>query len=116
MISILFLATGIPILILGIIMIGLKKVFELEIVKNIFLRIGKKANKIDKKINSLFLQISFFLLIYIIAYPFIFILMIRYAIVNKTSSNEYSNLILIFLPLLLIWLSGFFYLIDRIQN
>lgn len=111
--SILLFSIGLPILILGFFIIGIRRIFETEIIKNFISILGSKINKIDKKINSLIIGFIFFLIMYILVYPIVFILIIRHVIINKTNSKEYANFILIFIPLLLIWFGGLFFLIDN---
>ena len=112
--SILLFFIGLPILILGFFIIGISRIFKTEIIKNFISILDSKVNKIEKKINSFLIGFLFFLIMYILVYPIVFILIIRHVIINKTNSKEYTNFILIFIPLLLIWFSGFFYLIGKI--
>ena len=111
--SILLFSIGLPILILGFFIIGISRIFEIEIIKNFFGVLDIKVNKVEKRINSLLIGFLFFLIMYILVYPIVFILIIRHVIINKTNSKEYANFILIFIPLLLIWFAGLFFLIDK---
>jgi len=110
-ISIILLAIGLPILIMGIIIIGIRRILEIEIIKNFLLRFKneEKINQMierEKKINDFILRFLIFLIMYIVSYPVIFILMIRDLVIkrntpeitNKTRVNFY----VIFIPLLLI--------------
>ena len=107
-------------LIMGIIIIGITKIFEIEIIKNLFSKLNNKANKIDKKINSFLLGFLFFLIMYILSYPVIFILMIRDIVIKRNTpevtNKTYVNFYVIFIPLLLIWFSGFCFLLNYLYG
>ena len=115
-ISIFLLALGVPLLLIGFFMIGISKIFEIEIIKNLFSKLETKVNNVEKKINSFLLGFLFFLVMYIVSYPIIFILMIREIIIKKNTSEItnkiYINFYLVFIPLLLIWFSGFSFLLN----
>ena len=122
-ISIVSLVIGVPMLIIGIFIIGIRKILEIEVIKNFLSKLNSKLSifnsKIEegeKKINEFILWFLIFLMIYIFGYPILFILIIRHLIINKNSpeitGKEKFNTIYIFSPLLLIWFAGFFYLLD----
>tara|TARA_Y100001970_G_scaffold155498_1_gene190353 strand:+ start:2424 stop:2792 length:369 start_codon:yes stop_codon:yes gene_type:complete len=112
----LLLFIGLPILIMGIIIIGITKIFEIEIIKNLFSKLETKANNVERKINSFLLGFLFFLVMYIVSYPIIFILIIRDIVIKRKTpeitNKIYINFYLIFIPLLLIWFSGFSFLLN----
>ena len=115
-ISIILLAIGVPILIIGVFIIGIAKIFEIEIIKKFFSKLDTKFNKAEDKIIEFLLWFFFFLVMYIVSYPVIFILMIRYLVINRNipevTNKTYVNFYIFFTPLLLIWFAGFFYLLD----
>tara|TARA_B100001123_G_C14963331_1_gene888585 strand:+ start:55 stop:423 length:369 start_codon:yes stop_codon:yes gene_type:complete len=112
----LLLFIGLPMLIMGIIIIGITKIFEIEIIKNLFSKLETKANNVERKINSFLLGFLFFLAMYIVSYPIIFILIIRDIVIKRKTpeitNKIYINFYLIFIPLLLIWFSGFSFLLN----
>tara|TARA_B100000700_G_C14913847_1_gene793637 strand:- start:878 stop:1192 length:315 start_codon:yes stop_codon:yes gene_type:complete len=101
---------------MGIIIIGITKIFEIEIIKNLFSKLETKANNVERKINSFLLGFLFFLVMYIVSYPIIFILIIRDIVIKRKTpeitNKIYINFYLIFIPLLLIWFSGFSFLLN----
>ena len=116
----LLLFIGLPILIMGIIIIGITKIFEIEIIKNLFSKLETKANNVERKINSFLLGFLFFLVMYIVSYPIIFILIIRDIVIKRKTpeitNKIYINFYLIFIPLLLIWFSGFSFLLNYLYG
>jgi len=70
----------------------------------------------EKKINDFILWSLIFLMMYIISYPVIFILMIRHLVINRNTpevtNKIYVNFYIFFTPLLLIWFSGFCFLLN----
>ena len=119
-IGIFLLALGVPLLLAGFFIIGISKIFEIEIIKNLFSKLEKKASNVERKINSFLLGFIFFLVMYIVSYPIIFILMIREIVIKRqtTEINNkiYINFYLIFIPLLLIWFSGFSFLLNYLYG
>ena len=118
-ISIVLLVIGVPILIIGIFIIGIRKIFEIEIIKKFLSRLSKRGENIDrigKKFDNFILGFLLIFVIYVFSYPIWFILIMREWIINKNTaeitSKEKINIIYIFSPLLLIWFAGFFYLLD----
>ena len=118
-ISIVSLAIGVPILIIGIFIIGIRKIFEIEIIKKFLSRLSKRGENIDrigKKFDNFILGFLLIFVIYVFSYPIWFILIMREWIINKNTaeitSKEKINIIYIFSPLLLIWFAGFFYLLN----
>ena len=115
-ISIMLLAIGVPMLIMGLFIIGIKRIFEIEIINKFFAKLTSKIDKGEKKIKEFLLGFFIFLLMYIVSYPIVFILMIRDLVINRNTpevtNQTYVNFYVIFTPLLLIWFSGFFYLIN----
>ena len=118
-ISIVSLAIGVPILIIGIFIIGIRKIFEIEIIKKFLSRLSKRGENIDrigKKFDNFILGFLLIFVIYVFSYPIWFILIMREWIINKNTaeitSKEKINIIYIFFPLLLIWFAGFFYLLN----
>ena len=116
----LLLFIGLPMLIMGIIIIGITKIFEIEIIKNLFSKLETKANNVERKINSFLLGFLFFLAMYIVSYPIIFILMIRDIVIKRNTpevtNKTYVNFYVIFIPLLLIWFSGFCFLLNYLYG
>ena len=114
--SLLLLFIGLPMLIMGFFIIGIRRIFEIEIIKKFFAKLTVKIDKGEKKIKEFLLWFFIFLAMYIISYPIIFILLIKHIIINKNTSEvtskEYVNFYIFFTPLLLIWFSGFFYLLN----
>ena len=118
-ISIVSLAIGVPILIIGIFIIGIRKIFEIEIIKKFLSRLSKRGENIDrigKKFDNFILGFLLIFVIYVFSYPIWFILIMREWIINKNTAEITSktkiNIIYIFFPLLLIWFAGFFYLLN----
>ena len=118
-ISIVLLVIGVPILIIGIFIIGIRKIFEIEIIKKFLSRLSKRGENIDrigKKFDNFILGFLLIFVIYVFSYPIWFILIMREWITNKNTaeitSKEKINIIYIFSPLLLIWFAGFFYLLN----
>ena len=121
--SILLLFIGLPILIMGIIIIGIRRVLEIEIIKKFFSKLEKldtKFNKAEDKIIEFLLWFFFLLVMYIVSYPIIFILMIRDIVIKRNTSEitnkTYVGFYTIFTPLLLIWFSGFCFLLNWPSN
>ena len=118
-ISIVLLVIGVPILIIGIFIIGIRKIFEIEIIKKFLSRLSKRGENIDrigKKFDNFILGFLLIFVIYVFSYPIWFILIMREWIINKNTAEITSktkiNIIYIFFPLLLIWFAGFFYLLN----
>lgn len=115
-ISIVLLALGVPLLIIGVFIIGITKIFEIEIIKKFFSKLDTKFNKAQDKIIEFLLWFFFFLVMYIVSYPVIFILMIRYLVINRNTpevtNKTLVNFYIFFTPLLLIWFSGFCFLLN----
>ena len=65
-ISIILLAIGVPILIIGVFIIGITKIFEIEIIKKFFSKLDTKFNKAEDKIIEFLLWFFFFLVMYIV--------------------------------------------------
>ena len=106
-------------LIMGIFIIGIRKIFEIEIIKKFLSRLSKRGENIDrigKKFDNFILGFLLIFVIYVFSYPIWFILIMREWITNKNTaeitSKEKINIIYIFSPLLLIWFAGFFYLLN----
>ena len=114
--SLLLLFIGLPMLIGGLFIIGIRRIFEIEIINKFFAKLTSKIDKGEKKIKEFLLWFFIFLLMYIVSYPVVFILMIRHLVINRNTpeitNKTYVNFYVIFIPLLLIWFSGFFYLIN----
>ena len=115
-ISIILLAIGVPLLISGVFIIGITKIFEIEIIKKFFSKLDTKFNKAQDKIIEFLLWFFFFLVMYIVSYPVIFILMIKHLVINRNTpevtNKTLLNFYIFFTPLLLIWFSGFCFLLN----